>query len=89
MAFATLFLVLILGVATRSAYAVQHIVGDDNGWTNFGDYTTWATGKTFNVGDTLCKYSSIISYFIKTLCNTIFHLYVICFLCITESQIAL
>ncbi|XP_076913921.1 mavicyanin-like [Bidens hawaiensis] len=53
MAIATFFLVLILGVATRSAYAVQHIVGDDNGWTNFGDYTTWATGKTFNVGDTL------------------------------------
>ncbi|KAI3800866.1 hypothetical protein L1987_28965 [Smallanthus sonchifolius] len=41
------------GVATQSAYAVQHSVGDSNGWTNFGDYTTWAAGKTFNVGDTL------------------------------------
>ncbi|KAM0071814.1 putative Phytocyanin domain, cupredoxin [Helianthus debilis subsp. tardiflorus] len=53
MAIAAYFLILILGVAARSAYAVQHIVGDSNGWTNFGDYTTWAASKTFNVGDTL------------------------------------
>ncbi|KAI3741713.1 hypothetical protein L1987_59387 [Smallanthus sonchifolius] len=53
MAIAALFLVLILGAATQSTYAVQHTVGDSSGWTNFGDYTTWAAGKTFNVGDTL------------------------------------
>ncbi|GJY63733.1 ribonuclease H-like domain-containing protein [Tanacetum coccineum] len=34
-------------------YAVQHVVGDSGGWTTFGDYTTWASTKTFNVGDTL------------------------------------
>ncbi|KAI7756841.1 hypothetical protein M8C21_025026 [Ambrosia artemisiifolia] len=53
MALLVSYLILILGVVTRSAYAVQHIVGDSNGWTNFGDYTTWAASKTFNVGDTL------------------------------------
>lgn len=55
MAIAAFFLVTILGIAAQSVYAVQHIVGDSNGWTNFGDYTTWATSNTFNVGDTLCK----------------------------------
>ncbi|KAL8236159.1 hypothetical protein R6Q59_017240 [Mikania micrantha] len=53
MAIAAFFLILILGVVTQSAYAVQHTVGDSSGWTNFGDYTTWAANKTFNVGDTL------------------------------------
>ncbi|CAI9292412.1 unnamed protein product [Lactuca saligna] len=47
------FLVSILAMASPSVFAVQHIVGDSSGWTNFGDYTTWADSKTFNVGDTL------------------------------------
>ncbi|KAL4562937.1 hypothetical protein LXL04_026968 [Taraxacum kok-saghyz] len=47
------YIVLILAIASPSVFAVQHIVGDSSGWTNFGDYTTWASSKTFNVGDTL------------------------------------
>ncbi|KVH89327.1 mavicyanin-like [Cynara cardunculus var. scolymus] len=47
------FLISILAIATPATYAVQHIVGDSSGWTNSGDYTTWAASKTFNVGDTL------------------------------------
>ncbi|KAJ9565557.1 hypothetical protein OSB04_001523 [Centaurea solstitialis] len=47
------FVILILSVVASRTYAVQHIVGDGGGWTNSGDYTTWASSKTFNVGDTL------------------------------------
>nr|XP_043618648.1 mavicyanin-like [Erigeron canadensis] len=58
MAIVTLLLITLV-VAAPSAFAVQHIVGDSSGWTNFGDYTTWASSNTFNVGDTLLfSYSS-------------------------------
>lgn len=57
-----LFLVSILAMASPSVFAVQHIVGDSSGWTNFGDYTTWADSKTFNVGDTLCKFCNYITF---------------------------
>ncbi|KAG6737544.1 hypothetical protein POTOM_059072 [Populus tomentosa] len=33
--------------------AAEHIVGDDQGWTVNFNYTTWASGKVFHVGDTL------------------------------------
>eukprot|EP00258_Populus_trichocarpa_P010948 XP_002319147.2 mavicyanin [Populus trichocarpa] len=33
--------------------AAEHIVGDDKGWTVNFNYTTWASGKVFHVGDTL------------------------------------
>ncbi|KAJ6877281.1 mavicyanin [Populus alba x Populus x berolinensis] len=33
--------------------AAEHIVGDDKGWTVNFNYTTWACGKVFHVGDTL------------------------------------
>jgi hypothetical protein len=35
--------------------AAEHIVGDDKGWTVNFNYTTWASGKVFHVGDTLGK----------------------------------
>lgn len=53
MALAAALLVLLL--ATPAAYAVQYTVGDSTGWTSAGDYSTWVQGKTFTVGDTLCK----------------------------------
>ena len=53
MALAVALLVLLL--ATPAAYAEQYTVGDGTGWTTTGDYTTWVEGKTFTVGDTLCK----------------------------------
>lgn len=43
----------ILGVALPSTLATQWIVGDTQGWGLSVDYTTWASGKTFLVGDTL------------------------------------
>ncbi|PWA71344.1 cupredoxin [Artemisia annua] len=53
MATVAIFLISLLAFTGRSVYAVQHVVGDSGGWTTFGDYTTWASSKTFNVGDTL------------------------------------
>ncbi|KAL9661031.1 hypothetical protein QQ045_025850 [Rhodiola kirilowii] len=35
------------------AKAKSYTVGDDDGWTAGPDYTTWASGKTFKVGDEL------------------------------------
>ncbi|KAI9173615.1 hypothetical protein LWI28_003945 [Acer negundo] len=36
-----------------SILAIEHIVGDDKGWTTNFDYQTWAQGKEFRVGDKL------------------------------------
>ncbi|KAJ6722608.1 BLUE COPPER PROTEIN [Salix koriyanagi] len=45
---------LILLLAAPAAYAATtYTVGDTNGWTTSGDYTTWASDKTFTVGDSL------------------------------------
>ncbi|KAF3320723.1 blue copper protein-like protein [Carex littledalei] len=33
--------------------ATDYTVGDSSGWATGVDYTTWASGKTFNTGDTL------------------------------------
>ncbi|CAK9149422.1 unnamed protein product [Ilex paraguariensis] len=51
MAMAAALLLLLL--AAPATYAVQHVVGGSSGWTNSGDYATWAAGEKFNVGDTL------------------------------------
>ncbi|XP_014516045.1 uclacyanin-3 [Vigna radiata var. radiata] len=56
-AIAASFLVLMLGFPT--VFGVDYDVGDSNGWTSGVDYTTWVSGKTFNVGDNLVfKYDS-------------------------------
>ncbi|KAH7549526.1 hypothetical protein JRO89_XS13G0045200 [Xanthoceras sorbifolium] len=36
-----------------SILAIEHLVGDDKGWTTNFDYQTWAQGKEFHVGDKL------------------------------------
>jgi hypothetical protein len=36
-----------------TASAADYKVGDDSGWDLGVDYDAWASGKTFNVGDTL------------------------------------
>ncbi|KAJ4905352.1 Uclacyanin-3 [Raphanus sativus] len=46
-----LFLLLLAGAP--AVLAVTFKVGDVAGWTSGVDYTTWVTGKTFRVGDTL------------------------------------
>lgn len=62
MALATAF-VMLLVAAAPAAYATQYVVGDSAGWTNFGtDYGTWASGKTFAVGDTLGEFSIFLLF---------------------------
>nr|GMD62132.1 uclacyanin-3-like [Ipomoea batatas] len=52
MAMAT-FVLLFLLLASPAAFAKDHVVGGDGGWSQSGDYTTWAGGETFTVGDNL------------------------------------
>lgn len=33
--------------------ATVYTVGDSSGWTMGADYSTWTSGKTFTVGDSL------------------------------------
>uniref|UniRef100_A0ACD5Z3I5 Uncharacterized protein n=1 Tax=Avena sativa TaxID=4498 RepID=A0ACD5Z3I5_AVESA len=44
---------LVLLAAVAPAHAVDYTVGDSSGWASGVDYSTWASDKTFNVGDTL------------------------------------
>ncbi|KAL4270928.1 hypothetical protein AHAS_AhasUnG0035400 [Arachis hypogaea] len=48
---ASSFLILLL--ASPTVFATDYTVGDASGWTLEVDYTKWATGKEFKVGDTL------------------------------------
>lgn len=58
---ATIFLFLLL--ASPMAFAKEHIVGGSNGWSQSVDYSSWASGETFNVGDTLGKFVIFIYLF--------------------------
>ncbi|XP_059651001.1 uclacyanin-3-like [Cornus florida] len=51
MALAAALLILLL--ASPAVYAADHTVGGSNGWSQTGDYTTWAKSQTFIVGDNL------------------------------------
>ncbi|XWS32441.1 hypothetical protein CRYUN_Cryun23aG0159400 [Craigia yunnanensis] len=51
MALAAALLVLLL--AAPVAYAANYTVGGSSGWNSGVNYTAWAQGKTFTVGDTL------------------------------------
>lgn len=46
-------MVMIMAVITATALATDHIVGGEAGWKLNVDYTTWAQGKQFHVGDRL------------------------------------
>ncbi|KAF8081362.1 hypothetical protein N665_0890s0001 [Sinapis alba] len=46
-------LLLILLAGAPAVLAVTFQVGGADGWASGIDYTTWVTGKTFRVGDTL------------------------------------
>jgi hypothetical protein len=51
-----LLLAILVVVAGVPASAKDYTVGDSSGWKPGVDYTGWAKGKTFSVGDTLCKH---------------------------------
>ncbi|KAK4417889.1 Blue copper protein [Sesamum alatum] len=47
-------LVLILAAAlSREALAAKHVVGGSQGWDESVDFDSWASGRTFKVGDEL------------------------------------
>ncbi|KAL7150181.1 hypothetical protein ABFS83_05G093100 [Erythranthe nasuta] len=51
-------MIIALAVAP-AAFATDYTVGDDSGWKLGVNYTTWAEGKNFRVGDTIMfKYKS-------------------------------
>jgi hypothetical protein len=54
------FFVLLL--AFPYAFATDFTVGDASGWTQGVDYTKWASGKTFKVGDNLGMYASLLNF---------------------------
>ncbi|KAL2536651.1 Uclacyanin 1 [Forsythia ovata] len=53
MAMASSFLLFLVLLISPAVFAKDINVGDDNGWTNGFDYSTWASSQTFNVGDKL------------------------------------
>ncbi|XP_057812449.1 blue copper protein 1a-like [Salvia miltiorrhiza] len=56
---AFLFAVIVVAAtAAAPAFAVDYVVGDDDGWKLNVNYTAWAQGKMFYVGDTIAfKYA--------------------------------
>ncbi|KAG7948728.1 hypothetical protein I3843_13G023100 [Carya illinoinensis] len=49
-----IFTLLILVLAAPAVvYGAQHVVGGSAGWSQTTNYSTWAVGETFTVGDTL------------------------------------
>ncbi|KAK7290659.1 hypothetical protein RIF29_05235 [Crotalaria pallida] len=59
----TLILVALLATffSNMAVEAKEFIVGDENGWTTWLDYSEWAANKLFRVGDTLSKLTSLSS----------------------------
>ncbi|PIA26657.1 hypothetical protein AQUCO_09100071v1 [Aquilegia coerulea] len=51
--FIVLFTTSLLSFSSNAKGGETHLVGGDQGWTQFPNYALWATGKTFQVGDTL------------------------------------
>ncbi|KAL7150202.1 hypothetical protein ABFS83_05G094700 [Erythranthe nasuta] len=50
---AFLITMIIALTVAPAAFATDYTVGDDSGWKLDVNYTTWAEGKTFRVGDTI------------------------------------
>jgi hypothetical protein len=44
---------LLIASCASTASAAQYTVGESSGWTTGRDYTAWAGGKKFKVGDSL------------------------------------
>ncbi|KAF8768754.1 hypothetical protein HU200_007314 [Digitaria exilis] len=66
-------LVLLAAAAVAPAYATDYVVGDSSGWTSGVDYTTWAKGKIFSVGDNLAtdKVHTCIAVFQYNMMHTV------------------
>lgn len=63
MASKALLIIIMVAAASGPALAMDYMVGDANGWNTSGNYTQWAAGKNFRVGDNLSMFYSIITIF--------------------------
>ncbi|XP_075508188.1 blue copper protein-like [Primulina tabacum] len=53
MASKAFLIVVVVATAVAPTLATDYMVGDNDGWTLGVDYTAWAKGKDFYVGDTI------------------------------------
>ena len=47
------FAIAAAAIFSNGAMAMEYVVGDDQGWRPGFNYTAWAEGKQFLVGDSL------------------------------------
>jgi hypothetical protein len=57
-----LLVALVVAGCTALASATTYTVGDSQGWTTNFDYSTWASGKSFAVGDKLGELALVCSF---------------------------
>lgn len=56
MASKVLLFAIMIAAAAAPAFAVDYVVGDDDGWKLNFNYSAWAQGKEFFVGDRISKF---------------------------------
>lgn len=56
MASKAFLMAIFVAVVVSPTLAADHMVGDEDGWKLGVDYTAWAKGKDFRVGDTLSTF---------------------------------
>lgn len=63
-------LILVLYMVMPISSATDYTVGDTSGWSLGVDYSTWTSGKTFVVGDSLGQYNvtlAILAYLMTSI----------------------
>lgn len=72
MASKTLLLAVMIALMSAApAFGTDYVVGDDWGWTLGFDYTAWAQGKQFWVGDTIRKFILLFIFLYINITNYI------------------
>ncbi|GAV64287.1 Cu_bind_like domain-containing protein [Cephalotus follicularis] len=57
--YGVLLLLVFVALITKQASATKHVIGGSQGWDESVDFSSWASGQTFKVGDQLVfKYPS-------------------------------
>lgn len=66
MALIPLLFVAMMAAVAAPALGVDYVVGDEAGWKLNVNYTAWAQGKEFHVGDRLSKPLFLLNLFVYT-----------------------
>lgn len=64
MALRAFLIMMIVAIVLAPALATDYMVGDDAGWKLDYNYTEWAKGKDFHVGDTISKFFFFSFFFL-------------------------